>query len=171
MSVIPSENWFQEFVFDLWDPDPTERDRRISQYKMFPRDEVVPLLRKFLGSPMDGLVWRAAYLLLHEDVDRHLDAVLYTLRSPSVDIRYVICGVLHDLSVTGAREALEKTAETDTSGRVRFAAVKALARCGSRDSIQVLQRILDNDKDDDGQGRPISLEAQSAMQRIQGEVP
>jgi len=161
---------FEELLFGLWDPNPERRQQSKNAYQGLDANQRRERLKACLESDSDGLVWKAAYLLLKEAPSDYLALVVQKLNSDNVDIRYVICGVFHDLRVTEARLALEKLAEHDSNGRVRFAAIKALGVCGNASSIGVLDRIRKTDQGHDTQGRSLAEAAEAALRNQQSRL-
>jgi HEAT repeat protein len=161
---------FERLLCGLWDPAPDRRQYFQRAYRGLDANERRERLEACLESDSDGLVWKAAYLLLKDDPTNYLSLVVQKLNSDNVDIRYVICGVFHDLKLVDARLALETLAEHDSNGRVRFAAIKALGVCGNEKSVAVLDRIRKTDQGDDTQGRSLAETAEAALNTLRSRM-
>jgi HEAT repeat protein len=162
-----SEQEFQDLIYDLYYPDAARREAAKGRYAALGREERVTQLKKVLHSDMDGLVWRAIALLLQDDRELHLPLILPLFDSKFPGVRYVTCAVFGDGAVGGALPQLERLAQTDPNGRVRYTAIRALGKCGNVDTINVLEQLLDFD-DDDGEGRRLPKAAEEAIGEIKG---
>jgi HEAT repeat protein len=164
-----NEQEFQDLIYDMYYPDEARQDAAKRRYAELDREERVSHLGKVLQTDMDGLIWRAVVLLLQDDPTRHLPSILPLFDSGLPGVRYVVSAIFGDGGLSVALPQLTRLAETDPDGRVRYAAIAALGRCGSVETIDVLVRLLDSD-DDDGEGRKLSEVAKDAIAELKGRL-
>lgn len=157
---------FEDLIYDMWYPDEALKKKRVEEYQSIPRSLREELLLSVLKSDADGLVWRAACLLLKDDRNQFLPAVLSRLEHQNPEVRFVVCAVFHDMKINEAGPAIEKLARCDNSPRVRHVAIRALGRCGGTSSVQILQHIAETERGDDGQGRPLSDAAKESLNEL-----
>ena len=158
---------FHDMIYDMYYPDEARQGAARLRYAELDREERVSHLRKVLQTDMDGLIWRAVVLLLQDDPTRHLPSILPLFDSWLPAVRYVLSAIFGDGRLSVALPQLVRHAEADPDGRVRHAAIAALGRCGSVETIEVLGKLLDSD-DDDGEGHKLSEVAKDAIAELKG---
>lgn len=160
---------FQDLIYDMYYPDAAKQEAAKRRYAGLDREERISQLKKVLQTDMDGLVWRAIALLLHDDRTLHLSSILPLFESDFSGVRFVTCAVLGDGGVTEALPQLERLALADPNGRVRHAAIDGLGKCGNADTIKVLEKLLDSD-DDDGHGFKLSDVAEKSIDELKNRL-
>ena len=160
-----NEQEFQDLIYDMYYPDTTKQEAARRRYAELNREVRVSHLKNVLQTDMDGLVWRAVSLLLHDHSTRHLPSILPLFDAKYSGVRYVLCAVFGDGGLSVALPQLERLAQSDPNGRVRYMAIAALGKCGSIDTLRILEQLLESD-DDDGDGRKLSTVAQESIDEI-----
>jgi HEAT repeat protein len=156
---------FQDLIYDMWYPNEARQKAAWPRYQELDREQRVSHLKQVLKTDMDGLIWRSVLLLFEDDPTAHLPSILPLFDAKASGVRFAVATVFAHGGYDGALPELVKLAKSDPSGRVRYRAIEALGKCGTADTIKVLERLLHSDEDD-GDGRPLSDVAQESIDEI-----
>jgi len=132
---------FESLLWKMWFPDSQVSNVATREYLDIPEKKRELNLLATLSSGLEGLIWRAAFLLLRDHYQSSSASVRTLLESPNHEVRRVALLAYGETGVEGVARVLERLALTDTNTRVRETATWALSTCGDKESIQVLEKI------------------------------
>jgi HEAT repeat protein len=141
-------------------------DAVIDSIKALDRKATLEILKALLSYRDGRIRFDAADVLLHIDAPRTLEMVLPLLEDPSAEVRYNITYCLAFYPDHRAIQPLIKTVLNDLDPDVRFNAVGALMKIGSREALVTLEWVKLHDHAQNFEGDTVSSMAERAIQKI-----
>ena len=97
-----------------------------------------------------------------------VESVLVLLNDSDRDVRWNVCGLLHDFGDGRACEPLTSILQNDPDAEIRLIAAWALEEVGDETALPALQQAVDSDTGTDREGRYIRDAAAEAITAILG---
>jgi HEAT repeat protein len=145
---------------------PEDRERAVAELRALERESLFRSLAKLLSQPDTDIHCNACLAAVLTDQASGIDLVLPLLKDRDSDVRWHVCGLLHDFGDHRAIQPLIERLHADPDPLVRGTAAYALGGIGDPSAIPALQAAELEDHEVDPQGFTPSYSAKQALEEI-----